>query len=200
MIDINELRRLAQTVQSPAHNINERMDALNTLHNTLPSGVVLELLDRLEEAESDCIEQALLLGMGSSREAALMAKLEAAEKEAAHIKEVEFPRKVRAVAVGLETKCARLEQERDELRAKIETAENDAAHQKALAASALRVAKGWEDKCNALRARIEKMEKQEPLWFIDERGEPKRYHKSKADYCKYGGLDLLYALPGAKGE
>lgn len=53
---------------------------------------------------------------------------------------------------------------------------------------------------DALRARIERMEKQEPVWFIDERGEPKKYHKSKADYCKYGGLDLLYALPGAKGE
>ena len=51
-----------------------------------------------------------------------------------------------------------------------------------------------------LRTKIEAMEKQEPLWFIDERGEPQRYHKSKADYCKYGGLDLLYALPGAKGE
>lgn len=54
--------------------------------------------------------------------------------------------------------------------------------------------------CVRLRARIERMEKQEPVWFIDERGEPKKYHKSKADYCKYGGLDLLYALPGAKGE
>lgn len=50
----------------------------------------------------------------------------------------------------------------------------------------------------SLRARIEAMEKQEPVWFIDERGEPKKYHKSKADYCKYGGLDLLYALPGAQ--
>ena len=53
---------------------------------------------------------------------------------------------------------------------------------------------------DALRAKIEAMERQEPVWFIDERGEPKRYHKSKADYCKYGGLDLLYTLPGAKGE
>ena len=49
--------------------------------------------------------------------------LEAAEKEVAHIKEVEFPRKARAVAVGWETKCARLEQERDTLRAKIEAME-----------------------------------------------------------------------------
>ena len=55
------------------------------------------------------------------------------------------------------------------------------------------------DTIKALRAKIEGMEQQEPIWFIDERGKPKRYHKSKADYCKYGGLDLLYALPGAKG-
>ena len=40
-----------------------------------------ELLDRLERAESECLEQARLNGMGSEREAALMAKLEAAEKE-----------------------------------------------------------------------------------------------------------------------
>ena len=59
---------------------------------------------------------------------------------------------------------------------------------------------GLVDDMNLLRDRIEEMEKQEPVWFIDERGEPKRYHKSKADYCKYGGLDLLYALPCAKGE
>ena len=42
---------------------------------------VSELLDRLEEAEADALEQARLNGMGASREAALMAKLEAAEKE-----------------------------------------------------------------------------------------------------------------------
>lgn len=40
----------------------------------------------------------------------------------------------------------------DELRSKIEAAESDAAHQKALADSALRVAEGWEEKCNALCA------------------------------------------------
>ena len=42
---------------------------------------ILAVLDRLEEAESECLEQARLNGMGSEREAALMAKLEAAEKE-----------------------------------------------------------------------------------------------------------------------
>lgn len=42
---------------------------------------ISELLNRLESAESDCLEQARLNGMGASREAALMAKLEVVEKE-----------------------------------------------------------------------------------------------------------------------
>ena len=44
------------------------------------STIVHALLDRLEAAESEALEQARLNGMGSEREAALMAKLEAAEK------------------------------------------------------------------------------------------------------------------------
>ena len=39
------------------------------------------LLDRLEAAENDALEQARLNGIGAERELALMAKLEAAEKE-----------------------------------------------------------------------------------------------------------------------
>ena len=62
------------------------------------------------------------------------------------------------------------------------------------------LAQQFGNELDTVRSKIAEMEKQEPLWFIDERGEPQRYHKSKADYCKYGGLDLLYALPGAKGE
>src|SRR5690606_35153361 len=45
--------------------------------------------------------------------------------------------------------------ERGALRTKAETAENDAAHQKDLADSALRVAEGWERKCDELRAELE---------------------------------------------
>ena len=60
MIDINELRQSLGAVQPEE---------------------VAELLDRLEAAETDAIEQARLNGMGAEREAALMAKLEAAEKE-----------------------------------------------------------------------------------------------------------------------
>lgn len=41
----------------------------------------IAMIDRLEGAESDALEQARLNGMGASREAALLAKLEAAEKE-----------------------------------------------------------------------------------------------------------------------
>mgnify|MGYP000131372059 CR=1 FL=1 len=47
------------------------------------STIVHALLDRLEAAEADALEQARLNGMGSEREAALMVKLEAAEKDIA---------------------------------------------------------------------------------------------------------------------
>ena len=65
MIDINELRPAVEAAGLNAISMQE----------------VLELLDRLEAAESDALEQARLNGIGASREAALMAKLEAAEKE-----------------------------------------------------------------------------------------------------------------------
>ena len=106
--------------------------------------------------------------------AQLRAKVEAMERLEAAEKEVESWK-------GL---AKQFSNEADALRAKIETAENDTAHQKALAASALRVAEGWERKCDALRAenaglvddmnllrdnntalraRIEAMENQEPI-------------------------------------
>ena len=81
MIDTKELRQLAQAVQTSPRNIHERVNAIHNLHDALPSGVVLEILDRLEAAESDAIEQARLNGIGAEKELALMAKLEAAEKE-----------------------------------------------------------------------------------------------------------------------
>lgn len=60
MIDINELRQSLGVVQPEK---------------------VAELLDRLEASEHECTEQARLNGIGAERELALMAKLEAAEKE-----------------------------------------------------------------------------------------------------------------------
>lgn len=136
---------------------------------------VSELLDRLEEAESDCVEQALLLGMGSSREAALMAKLEAAEKEAAYIKEVEFPRRVAAVAVGWKTKCARLEQERDALLARAEEMEKQEPTM-------------WANSSNIISAKINK-----------ERRSVGDQHTCSETKTAYHDAPL-YALPGAKGE
>ena len=145
----------------------------------------VEMIDRLEAAESDALEQARLNGMGSEREAALMAKLEA------------------------------VEQERDALRAKIETAENDTAHQKALAASALRVIKGWERKCGELRAKIEAMEQQGPPrgWWDDliadisaidcmYRGSPTYAHDAywMRDRVVWTLKQRRDSTPGVKGE
>jgi hypothetical protein len=134
-----------------------------------PSAVI-ELLDRLEAAEADALEQARLNGMGASREAALMAKLEAAEKERdelrneiACVKEVEFPRKAQAVADAWKGKCERLEAERD-----------------------------------ALRTKIEAMEKQEPVGqFIQH---PSNGLWEQDGYGDNPDARPLYALPGVKGE
>lgn len=199
MIDINELRRLAQAATpggwyvergNYVYGCKEVTDGEEEWHPIIACtdddevsinfegnakfiaaanpAVINELLDRLEESESDCLEQARLNGMGASREATLMAKLKAAEKSDAE-------------SIAMYRKAG---DERDALYAKVETAENDAAHQKALADSALRVAEGWERKCGelraalqhetdcveaakakieALRSKTEEMEKQEPF-------------------------------------
>ena len=96
---------------------------------------------------------------------------------------------------------------------RLETTENDAAHQKALADSALRVAEGWERKCgelrvalrheadcleaakaeiDALRAKIEAMERQEPVGEVVHNGESAGLY----DILEQG--TPLYALPGAQ--
>ena len=82
MIDTKELRRLVQAALAAPDGLSaEWMDRLGQFQEAADASVVSELLDRLEEAESDALEQARLNGIGASREAALMAKLEAAEKE-----------------------------------------------------------------------------------------------------------------------
>ena len=107
MIDINSLRRLAQAatkgpwvsqgryIGTPSHMsyIGEVRDQCGNWSDTEKSRsdaayiaaanptTINELLNRIEAAESDAVEQARLNGMGASREAALMAKLEAAEKD-----------------------------------------------------------------------------------------------------------------------
>lgn len=91
----NEWRRGADVPQPKPREIGEAIDA------------AIAMIDRLEAAESDALEQARLSGMGASREASLMAKLEAAEKSDAE--SIAMYRKAR--------------DERDELRAKIEAME-----------------------------------------------------------------------------
>lgn len=78
MIDIDRLRQLAQATNEPS---DDRAEILAEFYAATQSDTIIELLDRLEDAESDALEQARLNDMGSEREAALIAKLEAAEKE-----------------------------------------------------------------------------------------------------------------------
>ena len=86
-IDTKELRRLA--LEGDFYAIYELLDRLEAWENVFghlgtPDEVGNEwhkLTDRLEAAESDGLEQARLNGIGAEKELALMAKLEAAEKE-----------------------------------------------------------------------------------------------------------------------
>ena len=131
MININELRRLAQAATPHVGHAckyqdghwfreghvdfenadlfiaSERPQEDAAFYAAVNSATVIELLDRLESAESDCLEQARLNGMGASREAALLAKLEAAEKSDAE--SIAMYRKAR--------------DERDAMRARIEAME-----------------------------------------------------------------------------
>lgn len=68
----NELRRYSRKIGHPAGDVPSVMLAA--------ADEIERLAAMLEEAESDALEQARLNGMGSEREAALMAKLEVAEK------------------------------------------------------------------------------------------------------------------------
>ena len=152
MIDINELRQSLGAVR--------------------PEEVAV-LLNRLEEAESDALEQARMNGMGAERELALMAKLEAAEKE------------------------------RDELRTELK----EVRHEVAMTHYTI----------NTLQAKIEEMERQEPVAFALYSGwARKAVYFSEIEACDqrdrrqltadlggsleaYRVVPLIHA-PGAKGE
>lgn len=156
--------------------------------------VVRAILDRLEEAESECLEQARLNGMGSEREAALMAKLEAAEKDAA-LKEKVID-SLAAVVKRLDAQCDAAERERDECnRRRLEAADHFAA-QTAL------MKKKYDD----LRVRIEAMVRQEPVAWARKLGldvpsfgcvTDLKYRPSNIPESSY---IPLYALPGAQTQ
>lgn len=144
MIDINELRRLAQAatpgpwhatksvetnswaVWSDTTRLMELRPAktvdMYRVSNTAAfiaaanPAAITELFDRLEAAESDALEQARLNGMGGEREAALMAKLEAAEKErdalrAALRHEADCVEAAKAEIAALRVKVERMEKQ-----------------------------------------------------------------------------------------
>lgn len=89
-IDTKELRMLAQDFKLAGSPMFLQTSQMN------------ELLDRLEAAESDALEQARLNGMGAERELALMAKLEAA-KHALH--QVSLGSQI---AMSSQRECARI--------------------------------------------------------------------------------------------
>ena len=159
MIDINKMRRLA---------LDGDLAAMQ------------EIILRLEAAESECLEQARLNGMGGEREAALMAKLEAAEKSDAE-----------SIAMYRNAR-----DERDALRAALQ-------HE----ADCVEAAKA---EIEALRAKIEATEQQEPARLVTATAYRWRYRG--AVMWQYGELteetarlakehnhevQPLYALPGA---
>ena len=100
MIDTKEVWRKINSTDPMDH-----IDLHATIMTLLPS-----LLNRLEVAESDCLEQARLNGMGASREASLQAKSEAAEKERDN---------ANAAAVGIALQVGALQAECDKLCTKI---------------------------------------------------------------------------------
>ena len=179
MIDINELRRLAQAV-SGWSNCNQ---AWLDQWEDPPAAVVGHINEDGETypvATIDCDQyyaahESLQLAQfyAAANPATiieLLDSLEAAEKERdalrneiACVKEVEFPRKAQAVADAWKGKCKRLEAERDELRAEIEA-----------------------------------MEKQEPVAWISSGGDVAR---SKAFMDEMGfACAPLYLATGAQGE
>ena len=160
MIDINKMRRLA---------LDGDLAAMQ------------EIILRLEAAESECLEQARLNGMGGEREAALMAKLEAAEKSDAE--SLTMYRKAR--------------DERDALRAALR-------HE----ADCVEAAKA---EIEALRAKIEATEQQEPARLVTPTAYRWRYRgavmwqygeltEETARRAKEHNHEVqpLYALPGAQ--
>jgi len=107
-----------------------------------------ELLKPVDDVIADCIRNDYAFGSYAYKVAeAIWPLLEAAEKERDFAK----------------TEIARLHDDIRELTDVLVLDEEDSAHHKALAESALRVAKGWEGKCRELRTKIEAAEKEREI-------------------------------------
>lgn len=176
MIDIKELRRLAQAAMTGPDGVSLNwVELLRDFQKEAGPAAVSELLDRLEEAESDAIEQARLNGMGSEREAALMAKLEAAERDRA------------TFIMGIGNLCTKVEALREEL-----------SKQQSLSQAAQQLAEVAQRRADALRAKIEQMEKQEPVGTLHDDGRFV-WRETAPHQSNYAGWKMaLYARPGAQ--
>lgn len=162
---------------------------------------VSELLDRLEAAESDGLEQARLNGMGSEREAALIAKLEAAEKERESWKGLaqQFGNELDTVRVELETERMRLVACGVVALANTPDSAKQAREMRPeyWSASCGDVARMVDENIK-LRAKVKAMEQQEPVGkFIQH---PSNGIWEQDGYGDNPDARPLYTLPGAKGE
>ena len=218
MIDINELRRLAQAatpgpwvsqgryIGTPRHMsyIGEVRDQCGNWSDTEKSradsafiaaanpATIYELLDRLEEAESDALEQARLNGMGASREAALMAKLEVSERDIA-LKE----RIIDALGSTLNAAA----NERDALRTEYADLRSGMTFRTSLIGRI-------EAERDALQAKVEAMERQEPVaWLHETRRDSDvvttavKHVWGKVAVGSMAAYSIpLYLAPGAQGE
>ena len=209
MINTKELRRLAQAALTGPDGVSLNwVKLLQDFQEEANPAAIIELLDRLDvveqdrrilvftlgkecaavdAAKSEMMVQARLLNISREREASLMAKLEAAEKVVTE-----------AYQRGYSTGQEEIEKERDELRIELKEIRYEVA-----------VA---HDTIKAMRAKIEAMEKQEPVaWrtFDGEGGYDYRSFEDNEDYQEKWNarnpnyltwVEPLYALPGAKGE
>ena len=141
-----------------------------------------ELLDRLEAAESDALEQARLNGMGASREAAMIAKLEAAEKERDN---------ANAAAAGIALQAETLQAERDALRTELADLRSSMTFRTSLIGRI-------EAERDALQAKVEAMERQEPIAWMHPSGGVLRTLGTGLERATH--TIPLYLAPGAKGE
>ena len=150
------------------------------------STIVHALLDRLEAAEAEALEQACLNGMGSEREAALMAKLEAAEKERDGLRHCfnEWISKTEWVQRGINAGTI--------------SPKYLGLHRADVIASLLGAAEKERD---ALRAKTAEMEKQEPVATIHINsitGNPSVHFTPGHSHLHH--KSGLYALPGAQTQ
>ena len=173
MIDTKELRRLAQAALTGPDGVSLNwVKLLQDFQKEANPATISELLDRLERAESKCLEQARLNGIGSEREAALMAKFEAAEKER-------------------DWNAERLEDAIEELTAL--RAELKAAH--AMALNGVE----WKELAQKYEAEIKAMRQQAPIGEIRRPNSTGDYVCSEV-WVPLPVGSKLYALPGAKGK